>query len=193
MDKRLEKTRKAIKKSFEEMIVELSPEEITVKGLTDRAKINRKTFYLHYNCIEELYAEEIRSLSDGFIEAAKEYVKANNTDMLDTENIIRIFFDYFTGAGEFAEKLVCSPDYHGISNSFLLDLLMYCEPYNIFGDIPKSEQRIVLSFISASLNGMFRTWVADGKQIPLSRMADICATMVASGLRGCVATAAVFS
>lgn len=53
-DLRVKKTRAAIKNAFKEMIMEMSPSEIQVKELAERAQIHRKTFYLHYTCIEAL-------------------------------------------------------------------------------------------------------------------------------------------
>ena len=44
----MQKTLAAINRAFEEMVCTMPPQEITVKELTERAKINRKTFYLHY-------------------------------------------------------------------------------------------------------------------------------------------------
>lgn len=51
VDLRVQKTREAIKNTFKEMICEMPAEKITVKELTDRARIHRKTFYLHYTTI----------------------------------------------------------------------------------------------------------------------------------------------
>jgi len=45
-DLRVQRTKEFIRKTFEEMICEMDYEQISVKELTQRAKINRKTFYL---------------------------------------------------------------------------------------------------------------------------------------------------
>ena len=56
-DLRIQKTREAIHKTFEEMICEMDYEQISIKELTERARINRKTFYLHYNTLDDLLKE----------------------------------------------------------------------------------------------------------------------------------------
>ena len=43
-DLRIQKTREAIHKTFEEMICEMDYEQISIKELAQRARINRKTF-----------------------------------------------------------------------------------------------------------------------------------------------------
>ncbi|TCZ73793.1 TetR/AcrR family transcriptional regulator [Paenibacillus albiflavus] len=48
MDRRIAKTRIAIKNVFTELIDEIGFDAVTVKNITDKANINRSTFYLHY-------------------------------------------------------------------------------------------------------------------------------------------------
>ncbi len=53
MDKRIEKTQKAIKEAFMELRTKKPLEKISVKELCDIAYINKSTFYSHY---EDIYA-----------------------------------------------------------------------------------------------------------------------------------------
>lgn len=53
-DARFIKNEEKIIETFKQMVLEMNFENITVKELTERAKINRKTFYLHYSTIEDL-------------------------------------------------------------------------------------------------------------------------------------------
>jgi len=57
MDLRSVKTRRLIKQTFLELIKEKGYQHITVTDIAARALINRKTFYFHYETIEELYVE----------------------------------------------------------------------------------------------------------------------------------------
>lgn len=56
-DLRVIKTKKAIHSAFLELIAEVGYQNITVKDIADRAMINRKTFYAHYDTKENLYNE----------------------------------------------------------------------------------------------------------------------------------------
>lgn len=51
------------------MIMEKDASGITVKELTDRAMIHRKTFYLHYTSIEALYEDILSELSKDYYQA----------------------------------------------------------------------------------------------------------------------------
>ncbi len=65
-DLRVIKTKNSIKKAFKEMICEMDVSEITVKELSERAMIHRKTFYLHYSSIEGLFEEMAKDAIDDY-------------------------------------------------------------------------------------------------------------------------------
>ncbi|MCR5144130.1 MAG: TetR family transcriptional regulator [Lachnospiraceae bacterium] len=62
-DLRVIKTEEAIKHSFYNLVKEVSIEKISVKALCEEAKINKSTFYAHYDSIYDL----MQALEDDFI------------------------------------------------------------------------------------------------------------------------------
>ena len=67
-DARFIKNEEKIIEAFKQLVLEMNFENITVKELSERANINRKTFYLHYASIDEL----VKSLE---IKYCEEYIK----------------------------------------------------------------------------------------------------------------------
>ncbi|MCC8097400.1 MAG: TetR/AcrR family transcriptional regulator [Eubacterium sp.] len=63
-DLRFLKSEKAIKKAFLELMKEKGYANITITDIANRAVINRKTFYMHYDSKEQLYD----ALADEFID-----------------------------------------------------------------------------------------------------------------------------
>ena len=47
-DRRISKTRRALKKALTELILELGYEDVTVQDVIDRADVGRSTFYAHF-------------------------------------------------------------------------------------------------------------------------------------------------
>lgn len=68
-DRRILRTRKAIHSAFAELITVKRLKEITVKDIADKANINRKTFYNHYNDIGELISDIENDIIQAFDEA----------------------------------------------------------------------------------------------------------------------------
>ena len=56
-DRRVLRTKKNIRQAFLHLLSEKSLSQITVKELSDLADINRKTFYMYYSIIEDIFAE----------------------------------------------------------------------------------------------------------------------------------------
>ena len=87
MDKRVLKTKHAIKEALLSLVLEYDYNKITVKMITEKANIGRKTFYLHYGCIEDVISDYQNSIS---IESEKSL----NKNFKNTENDIHnIFID----------------------------------------------------------------------------------------------------
>ena len=53
-DLRIEKTRNLIIETFKTLLCEKDYEDITIKELTEKAKINKSTFYRHYSSLDKL-------------------------------------------------------------------------------------------------------------------------------------------
>ena len=57
MDRRVEKTKTAIKQEVINSLYDNEIEKITVKSICDKININRSTFYLHYSTINDVIGE----------------------------------------------------------------------------------------------------------------------------------------
>lgn len=67
MDRRQNKTRKAIFAAFEEVISEKRYEQITVQDIIDRADIGRTTFYAHFETKDSVLEAICAELSPIFL------------------------------------------------------------------------------------------------------------------------------
>ena len=68
MDRRVRRTRALMQNALVELMNEKPFSEITAKDITEKADLNRATFYLHYNSVFELLDE----LEDGVVKSFSE-------------------------------------------------------------------------------------------------------------------------
>lgn len=68
MDRRVRRTRNLLGNALLELIQEKKFEQITIQDISDRADLNRATFYLHYGNKEELLADSLESYFDTLVE-----------------------------------------------------------------------------------------------------------------------------
>ena len=66
-DRRITKTKTAIREAYFSILKENSSAKITVTEIANRANIDRKTFYLHYDSPEALMEEFYKNLVNDFL------------------------------------------------------------------------------------------------------------------------------
>lgn len=178
-DLRTKRTKALIRKAFEEMICEMDYEQMTVKELTERAMINRKTFYLHYNSLDDLLLEMQNEMAQSFIKRTQGLERPR-----DIDKITREFFLSLEELGEFGEKITCSGSYHYISRRITSDIMTQTWKEGDSGFSDPYLQNIIMTYISQSTLAIYKQWVADKKKIPLDDIIDIAVKLVCNGING---------
>jgi AcrR family transcriptional regulator len=177
-DLRVLKTRNAIKNAFKEMIMEKEASQITISELTKRAMIHRKTFYLHYTCIEALYEDILSELSEKYYEVIDQIPE----DAPFTE-VNRVFFEFMSTLEPYMEKIVCDRSYQEFSDRFFMKMLQHNRSrYNPYASFSTSEQNIINTFLGVSSVNLYRQWVRDGKSIPLTDLIALSGKLFYSGV-----------
>ncbi len=181
-DLRVIRTKEAIRKTFEEMICEMDYEQISIKELTERARINRKTFYLHYNSLDDLLRELQNEMAKNFIKRTQGLERPR-----DMDKITREFFLVSESGGRFYEKLMCSGSYHYISRRITNEIMS--ETWGADGkqkNVDPYVQNIMMTFVAQSTIEIYKQWVADGKKIPLEEIIALTAKLICTGVNGLV-------
>lgn len=167
-DLRFIKCEEIIIKTFKEMIEEMNYEDITIKELTKRANINRKTFYLHYPSLDHLL-EKIQS------ELITEYTnRTNQYDLInDFEQIIREFYLFSEEQGVFYEKITSNPSYDYIRNQMIRKVKTKRKSSTI--------NELVERFINETTLGIYRYWIETNKKIPVEEIIQLSIQLIKNG------------
>ena len=56
-DRRFKRNKKEIRRAFIDLVIEKGYDKLTISEITERADINRMTFYSHYESIEDIFHE----------------------------------------------------------------------------------------------------------------------------------------
>lgn len=83
-DRRIRKTRAALKQSLTKLLKTKNIKDISVKELTDLADVNRGTFYLHYKDVFDLLEQSENDLLEEF----KTTLDSYNTDLVQGNPVI---------------------------------------------------------------------------------------------------------
>ncbi len=72
LDRRVRRTRSALREAMQNLMAEKGYEQVTIEELTERADIGRTTFYLHYSAKQDLLLEQFDELLDQLVDQLSE-------------------------------------------------------------------------------------------------------------------------
>ena len=181
-DLRVRKTRHAIHQAIQDMICEMDYDQMTIKELASRAHINRKTFYLHYNGLDDLLTELQEEIALQFI---KQNVSYDN--MHDICSLIRIFFENAARLPLLHERLLCSGSYQPVWEKINQRIMNYRRETNRGAfDLNEYEENLVFAYFGANSTLLYRQWVADGKKLPLEDLIAMAIRLIGYGMSSVV-------
>ena len=168
-DRRVKRTKKALRDCLFRLLEEKNADEITVKELTELADINRSTFYFYYkdigdmlDCIqEEIYAvfeEEVIRKADVF-ETAEDFV----------QYLTR--FLVFCREHEKHCKFVVSNDPKNTLSPRIRDGLMQCIPDTTLIFEETDPRRYLTDYAVAGFWQLILKWMYEGMKIAPREMA----------------------
>jgi hypothetical protein len=179
-DLRVQKTIEAINNVFEEMLEEMNYSKITVKELTERARINKKTFYRYYECLDELLKEKQAIVIAECLQNISGYKIPDELDKIISEQ-----FHFFHSKGGMYEKLICSG-----SVEYKIDYNQLCEntkkkflenSKEIMG-YDKKTRETLFRFINMNALAIYGEWMQGGKKESLDEVIKITTILVCGGV-----------
>lgn len=181
-DLRVRKTKQAIRNAFKEMICEMDLGEITIKELTLRAQINRKTFYLHYQCLDDVMTELEDEIADNFIRR-----KVSYANIRDIRDLIRLFFESAANMPLIHERLICTESYRSVWSRINEKVMRHRMATNrgVFG-VDEYRENLIFAYFGANSTLLYRQWVEDGKRLPLEDLIEMATKLICEGMAGVV-------
>ncbi len=168
VDRRVLKSRGAIKQAMLELMSEKNFDDITIQEIADRANVNRGTIYLHYadkldlldKLIEE-HIEEMRTIAAWACE-------------LDWIEATRIFFEYFKQHYRFFSTMLVSkaaPSFRSRFMDYLIESFRN-EWEREQGNDPRIDREIMLRFVATAYVGVVEWWIMSGMPHSPAHMAE---------------------
>ncbi len=173
-DLRVQRTKEAIKNAFNDLICETDYSQISVTKLAERARINRKTFYLHYSSLEELLSELQNEMVQDIISRF-----SNMEFPRDFSVAVRELFVVHETQGKL-EKCVAKSSGHGESFNPIIEIIIKSSCKNTQWNSYK--QKCIFTYLYHSTVTLYRLWLADGKQVPMDKVVDIAVKLICKGV-----------
>lgn len=180
VDQRFIKTHYLIKATFKDMVRTMDANKINISDIAAQAGINRKTFYVHYECREDLFNE----VCDEIVHRYGTEMGKNCADRFgESGAFYRTFFEFFSRQDPYVERMLCHPSYYPYRER----IIKGCandnrHRLNIFLRLTEEEQALFEDFAANNMFNLYRRWVELGKNIPLDHLIDFSYKMVYRGM-----------
>ncbi len=175
LDRRIIKSKALINDAFLQLILTVGFDKITVKAITEKANISRKTFYLHYmdkyDLLDQICTEHIYQLK----KSCYEKPSANYN-----ESAI-IWFNYFHTHQSFFKALFKSEN-TGLFRKKLDDYLHEELSMEFVSDTFDVNHEIVILFLSSAILGIIDAFVLDKLNLNTEEVARQVAHLIESNL-----------
>ena len=165
------------------MLREMDYAQMSIKELTDRAMINRKTFYLHYSTLDELLGKLQAELYMELLESISDFRIPD-----DLEKIVRELFDFCNKTDSVNEKILCSQGNFPVGKSpgdyARKSLFSSYHSDHTVSKHSKQEQNILDAYLNGSICFIYSQWIADGRSLPLEKVVRFATDLILSGISG---------
>lgn len=172
-DRRIVKTRNSIRKAFNELILKKDVKSITITEISALADIDRKTFYLHYDSVQDILEEFKEELSDSVLEIIK------GKKFLDIKSFFEELNNIMMKNIEIYKKIAERTSYaflltdcknilkNSIIESFYEKSNMSIEVFNIYAE-----------YISSGIIGIYIEWLNVDSELTLDELTVISKDVV---------------
>lgn len=183
LDPRVKRTRELLVRAFNELLEEKGHSGLTVQEITERAAINRATFYAHFRDQHELFDYVI---SEAFREELQRRLPPSPG--LDEENLkalVLVTCEYLTGL-----NTACSwrdrqfrPLIEARVQTELYELLLGWIEVSPLMDSRSATAEITASVVSWAIFGAGLKWSRDGEVGSVEEFADQTLSVIVEGLQ----------
>lgn len=177
-DKRVIRTKKAIRTALFKIMESKDITSITISELTALANVNRRTFYTHYSNITDILDETESEIVDSLTAIISRFDSASLVD--STYTIFLELSKLITEQYGFYFHLMKS-DFRGVLVSRMKTVLK-ASADKILGNftITSEEKYVILmaSFINGGFLNLFLEWNKSGKNVSIDTAARVASVMV---------------
>jgi AcrR family transcriptional regulator len=164
LDRRIRRTQQLIVDAFLTLCAEKDYESIIIKDITDRANVNRSTFYAHYEDKEQLLKKITTDKLDELTELARTSLSDTYVPSFDAPDpYFTSLFHHLTAHKTFYSVML-NRLHHTLFSDPMLEVIRECFFSRISG-ISKDQQLLIpmdllLDYVSYSVHGMIKKWLA---------------------------------
>ena len=183
VDRRVLKTKRAIRNAFAKLMVEKDINDITIIELAEAADINRKTFYNYYSGVYQVVEDIENDISQSY------EVLLGDIEFTKTMEAPYSLFE------RFSILINMDPEFFGYLLSMngnkalitrIMNLLKNKTREKMVSQLDIEEYRadIMIDYILSGMLSVYQHWFNSDKSVPIDEVTQIISTMSFGGVNG---------
>lgn len=183
-DRRIRKTKNALKNGLAELLLEKSIGDISVRELTEKVDLNRGTFYLHYKDIFDL----VEQIETEMFEELQYIIDSHPAKEMNGEPLplLEDIFNFLKENSIMATALVSKNGDIAFVNKlkYLIKEKCFCD-WEIFFNENKDDNifNYFYNYLVSGCIGLFETWLNNGLKETPKEMAIIAQDFMLNGIK----------
>ncbi len=180
-DLRVIKTRQTIRSALISLMSEKELSDITISELSERAQINRKTFYRHYGAISDVITE----FEDELLSDFADILKTSNTSIFEIGSVLREISALISGNQEYFVRLLkLNPElFSGGRVKAMLRRAVEIALRDVCRIADEQTLHALSEFTTSGVLSLYSAWFDSGCTGSLDVITDIANRMTMSGLK----------
>ena len=168
-ERRVRKTKRAIRNAFAALLAEKDVNQITVKDIAERADINRKTFYNHYRGVYQVMDEIENSIVDDFDLMLRE--ASGSIDLRNPAMIYEKLTQLLQKDIDFYGNLMCMNGNNSLRDKLLSRLKAHAL-VSMQARLPIAQQELELGihFTFSGLMSVYQHWFQSDRTLSLDEL-----------------------
>lgn len=183
LDRRVVKTKKAIRNAFAKLLSEKNINDITIQDIADTADINRKTFYNYYSNIYQIVDEIENEIVTAFATAIQNV--DFNRDMKEPYVIFSKLTTIINSDIDFYAHLLKLDSNFSLFSKIITALKDKAkESFSSQIVIEDSKLEFMVDYIAAGMIAVYQIWFNSGRKIAIETLAEQASVMTFCGVKG---------
>ncbi len=184
-DRRIIKTKKAIRNALAELLSQKDIGEISIKDIADRAEINRKTFYSYYRGVYEVIDEIENEIVSAFKEALRDM--DFKRDMHDPYGIFKKLTAIINSDMDFYGHLMQINHNVSLVSKIIQTLkLDFKRSLSHQIDIDEKTLDLTVDYSVAGMVTVYQSWFNSGKAQSFEEISKAVSVIAFSGINGLI-------
>ena len=183
VDRRVLKTKRAIRNAFAKLMVEKDINDITIIELAETADINRKTFYNYYSGVYQVVEDIENDISQSY------EVLLGDIEFSKTMEAPYSLFERFSILINMDPEFFCymlSMNGNKALITRIMNLLKNKTREKMVSQLDVEEYRaeIMIDYILSGMLSVYQHWFNSDKSVPIEEVTQIISTMSWGGVNG---------